>query len=156
VSTTLQSFSKQTLASCDRESQIQLSYRLSGIPLSHRGYARGRIRENYGDYPSVVQLFVVVGSYIGGHLRVYPRLCVGASRVDFRLVILPIRSDRTVDCTRPGADCELVSLVAIIFRYLHEVTVKGSLTVPGTDIGQTHSGSLEGKSTITAWKLAPR
>jgi hypothetical protein len=56
----------------------------------------------------------------------------------------------------PGTDCELVSLVAIIFRYLHKVTVKGSLTVPGTDIGQTHSGSLEGKSTITAWKLAPR
>jgi hypothetical protein len=103
----------------------------------------------------VVQLFVVVGSYIGGHLRVYPRLCVGASRVDLGLVILPIRSDQTVDCTRPGADCELVSLVSIIFRYLHEVTVKGSLTVPGTNIGQTHSGSLEGKSTITVWKIAP-
>jgi hypothetical protein len=81
---------------------------------------------------------------------------VGASRVDFRLVILPIRSDWTVDCTHPGADCELVTLVAIIFRVLHKVTVKGSLTVPGTDVGQTHSGSLEGKSTFTAWKLAPR
>jgi hypothetical protein len=104
----------------------------------------------------VAQLFVVVGSYIGGHLKVYPRLCVGASRVDFRLVILPIRSDRTIDCTHPGADCELVTLVAIIFRVSHKVTVKGSLTVPGTDIGQTHSGSLEGKSTINAWKLAPR
>jgi hypothetical protein len=75
---------------------------------------------------------------------------------DFELVILPIHSDWTVDCTRPGADCELVTLVAIIFRVLHKVTVKGSLTVPGTDVGQTHSGSLEGKSTITAWKLAPR
>ena len=41
-------------------------------------------------------------------------------------------------------------------KYLHKVTVKISLTVPGKDIGQTHSGSLEGKSTITAWKLAPR
>jgi hypothetical protein len=81
---------------------------------------------------------------------------VGASRVDFRLVILHIRSDRTVDYTRPGADCKLVSLVVVILRYLHEVTVKGSLTVPGTDIGQTHSGSLEGKSTIIAWKLVPR
>jgi hypothetical protein len=81
---------------------------------------------------------------------------VGASRVDFRLIILPIRSDWIVDCTRPGDDCELVTLVAIIFRALHEVTVKGSLTVPGTDVGQTHSSSLEGKSTITAWKLAPR
>jgi hypothetical protein len=111
---------------------------------------------SYGDYPSVVQLFVVVGSYIGGHLRVYPRLCVGASRVDFGLVILPIHSDRTVDCTRPGDDCELVTLVAIIFRVSHKVIVKGSLTIPGTNIGQTHSGSLEGKSTITAWKLAPR
>jgi hypothetical protein len=28
-------------------------------------------------------------------------------------------------------------------------------TVPGIDVGQTHSGSLEGKSTIIAWKLAP-
>jgi hypothetical protein len=81
---------------------------------------------------------------------------VGASRVDFELVILPIRSDRTVNCTLPGDNYELVSLVSIIFRYLHEVMVKGSLTVPGTNIGQTHSGSLEGKSTITTWKLAPR
>jgi hypothetical protein len=133
-----------------------LSYRFSGIPLSHRGYTRGRIRASYGDYPSVVQLFVVVGSYIGGHLKVYPLLCVGASRVDFGLVILAIRSDQTVDCTRLGTNYKLVSLVTIIFRYLHKVTVKGSLTVPKTDIGQTHSGSLEGKSTITTWKLAPR
>jgi hypothetical protein len=133
-----------------------LSYRISGIPLSHRGYTRGRIQDNYRDYPSMVQLFVVVGSYIGGHLRVYPRLCVGASQVDFGLVILPIRSDQTVDCTRPGDDYELVTLVAIIFRVSHKVTVKGSLTVPGTYVGQTHSGSLEGKSTITTWKLAPR
>jgi hypothetical protein len=81
---------------------------------------------------------------------------VGASRVDFGLVILPIHSDRTVDCTRPGDDCELVTLVAIIFRVSHKVIVKGSLTIPGTNIGQTHWGSLEGKSTITAWKLAPR
>jgi hypothetical protein len=81
---------------------------------------------------------------------------VGASRVDFRLVILPISSDWTVDCTCPGTDCELVTLVAIIFRVSHEVTMKGSLTVPGTDIGQTHSGSLEGKSTITTWNLGPR
>ena len=111
---------------------------------------------NYRDYPSVVQLFVVVGSYIGGHLKVYPRLCVGASRVDFRLVILPIHLDQIVNYTYPRVDCELVSLVSIIFRYLHEVTVKGSLTVHGTDIGQAQSGSLEGKSTITVWKLAPR
>jgi hypothetical protein len=81
---------------------------------------------------------------------------VGASQVDFRLIILPIRLDRTVNCTRPGVDCELVSLVVVILRYLHEVTVKGSITLPGTDIGQTHSGSLDGKSTITVWKLAPR
>jgi hypothetical protein len=111
---------------------------------------------SYRDYPSVAQLFVVVGSYIGGHWKVYPRLCVGAFQVDFGLVILPIRSDWTIDCTRPGADYELVTLVATIFRVSHKVTVKGSLTVPGTDVGQTHSGSLEGKSTITAWKLAPR
>jgi hypothetical protein len=104
----------------------------------------------------VVQLFVVVRSYIGGHLRVYPRLCVGASLVDFKLVILPIRSDQTFDCTHPGDDYELVTLVATIFRVSHKVTVKGSLTVPGRDVGKNHSGSLEGKSTITAWKLAPR
>jgi hypothetical protein len=72
------------------------------------------------------------------------------------LLSCPYVSDRTVDCTHPGTHYELVSLVAIIFRYLHKVTMKGSLTVPGTDIGQTHSGSFEGKSTITVWKLAPR
>jgi hypothetical protein len=81
---------------------------------------------------------------------------VEAFQVDFGLVILPIRSDWTVDCTSPGDEYELVTLVAIIFRVSHKVTVKGSLTVPGIDVGQTHSGSLEGKSTITAWKLAPR
>jgi hypothetical protein len=81
---------------------------------------------------------------------------VEAFQVDFGLDTLPLRSDWTVDCTHPGADYELVTLVATIFRVLHKVTVKGSLTVPGTDVGQTHSGSLEGKSTITAWKLAPR
>jgi hypothetical protein len=69
---------------------------------------------------------------------------------------MPVRSDWTVECTRPGADYELVTLVATIFRISHKVTVKGSLTVPGIDVGQTHLGSLEGKSTITAWKLAPR
>jgi hypothetical protein len=111
---------------------------------------------SYGDYPSVAQLFVVVRSYIGGHLRVYPQLCVGASRVDFRLVILPICLYRTIDCIRPGDGWELVTLVAIIFRVSHKVTMKESLTVPGIDIGQTHSGSLEGKSSIIAWNLAPR
>jgi hypothetical protein len=99
---------------------------------------------------------VVVGSYYGGHFEVNPQLLHGSLLVDFGLDTLPVRSDRTVDCSRPGTDCELVNLVAIIFRVLHKVTVMGSLTVPGTDIGQTHSGSLEGKSTITAWKLAPR
>jgi hypothetical protein len=81
---------------------------------------------------------------------------VEAFQDNFGLVILPIRFDWIVDCTHPGADYELVTLVAIIFRVSHKVTVKGSLTIPGIDIGQTHSGSLEGKSTITAWKLAPR
>jgi hypothetical protein len=111
---------------------------------------------SYGDYPSVTELFVVVGSYIGGHWKVYPRLCVGAFQLDFGLVILPIRFDWTIEYTRLGDDYELVTLVATIFRVSHKVTVKGSLIVPGTDVGQTHSGSLEGKSTITVWKLAPR
>jgi hypothetical protein len=133
-----------------------LLYRFFGIPLSHRGYTRGRIQENYGDYPSVVQLFAVVGSYIGDHLRVYPGLCVGASRFIFRLVILPICSYWIFDCTYPVDDCKLVYLVSIIYRYLHKLMVKGSLTIPRIDIGQTHLGSLEGKSIIIAWKLAPR
>jgi hypothetical protein len=81
---------------------------------------------------------------------------VGASRVYFGLVILPIRSYQTINCTCPGYDHELVTLVAIIFRVPHKVTVMGSLNVPGIDVGQTHSGSLEGKSTITTSKLAPR
>jgi hypothetical protein len=95
---------------------------------------------------------VVVRSYYGDHFEVNPQLLRGSFLVGFGLDTLPLRSDRTVDCSRPGADCELVTLVAIIFRFLHKVTVTGSLTVPGADIGQTHSGSLEGKSTITAWK----
>jgi hypothetical protein len=99
---------------------------------------------------------VVVESYYGDHFEVNPQLLRGSLLVDFGLDTLPICSDRTIDCSRLGADCELVTLVAIIFRVLHKVTVTGSLTVPGEDIGQTHSGSLEGKSTINAWKLAPR
>ena len=77
-------------------------------------------------------------------------------QVDLGLDTLPVRLDWTVECTRRGADCELVTLVAIIFRVLHKVTVTRSLTVHGADIGQTHLGSLEGKSTIIAWKLASR
>jgi hypothetical protein len=37
---------------------------------------------------------------------------------EFGLDILPILSDPTVDCTRLEADCELVTLVSIIFRAL--------------------------------------
>ena len=95
-------------------------------------------------------MIVVVILYYGDLFKVNPQLLRGSLLVDFRLDTLPVCSDRTVDCSCPGADCELVTLVAIIFRVLHKVTVKGSLTVPGEDIGQTHSGSLEGKSTITA------
>jgi hypothetical protein len=91
-----------------------------------------------------------------GSSRVLPVNLSSVLSKDFRLIILPIRSDQTVDYTRRGVDCELVTLVAIIFRVLHKVTMKGSLTVPGTDVSQTHLGFLEGKSTITAWKLAPR
>jgi hypothetical protein len=99
---------------------------------------------------------VVVRSYYGDQFEVNPQLLCGSLLVDFGLDTLPVHSDRTVDCFSPGADCELVTLVAIIFRVLHKVTMTGSLIVPGVDIGQTHSGSLEGKSTITAWKLALR
>jgi hypothetical protein len=99
---------------------------------------------------------VVVRSYYGDHLKVNPQLLRGSILVDFGLNTLPICSDRTVDCSRPEADYELVTLVAIIFRVLHKVTVKGSITVPGADISQTHLGSLEGKSIITVWNIAPR
>jgi hypothetical protein len=99
---------------------------------------------------------MVVRSYYGVRLKVNPELLRASLLADFRLHTMPIRSDHTVDCSCPRADYELVTLVAIIFRVLHKVTVKGSLTVPGADIGQTHSGSLEGKSTITTWKLGRR
>jgi hypothetical protein len=92
---------------------------------------------------------VVVRSYYGGHFKVNPQLLRGSLLVDFGLDTLPVRSHRTVNCSRLGDDWELVTLVAIIFRVLHKVTVTGSLTVPRADIGQNHSGSLEGKSTIT-------
>jgi hypothetical protein len=81
---------------------------------------------------------------------------VESFQVDFGLDTLPVHSDWTVECTHPGADYKLVTLVAIIFRVLHKVIVKGNLTVPRKNIGQNRSGSLEGKSTLTAWKLAPR
>ena len=99
---------------------------------------------------------MVIRLYYGDHFQVNPQLLCGSLLVDFGLDNLPIRSDQTVDFSRPGADYELVTLVAIIFRFLHKVTVMGSLTVPGANIVQTHLGSLEGKSTITTWKLAPR
>jgi hypothetical protein len=99
---------------------------------------------------------VVVRLYYGGHFKVNPQLLCGSLLVDFGLDTLPVRSDRTVDYSRPGDKCELVTLVAIIFTALHKVTVTGSLTVPGADIGQTHSSSLEDKSAITVWNLAPR
>jgi hypothetical protein len=85
----------------------------------------------------------------------FERKSVSMLRI-LELDTLPVRSDRTVDCSCPGADCKLVTLVAIIFRVLHKVMVTGSLIVPGADIGQSHLGSLKGKYTITAWNLAPR
>ena len=99
---------------------------------------------------------MVVKSYYGDHLKVNPQLLRGSLLVDFGLDTLPVRSDRTVDCTHLGAECELVTLLAIISRVLHKVTMKGSLTVPGADIGQTHSGSLEGKSTITCMEACTK
>jgi hypothetical protein len=62
-----------------------------------------------------------------------------------------------------GSDCRLspqallllvVTLVAYLLRVLHKVTVKGQVfTVPGIDVGQTHSGSLEGIPTIMCGSL---
>jgi hypothetical protein len=43
----------------------------------------------------------------------------------------------------------VVTLVAYILRVLHKVTMKGQVfTVPGINVGQTHSASLEGIPTI--------
>jgi hypothetical protein len=62
-----------------------------------------------------------------------------------------------------GLDCRLfpqalllflVTLAAYLFRVLHEVTVEGQVfMVPGIDVGQTHSGSLEGIPTIMCGSL---
>jgi hypothetical protein len=44
--------------------------------------------------------------------------------------------------------------VAYLSRFLHEVTVKGKVfTVPGVDVDQNHSGSLEGIPTIMCGSL---
>jgi hypothetical protein len=96
---------------------------------------------------------VVVRSYYGDHFEVNPQLLRGSILVDFGLDTLPVRSDWTVDCSCPGANYELVTLVGIIFRVLHKVTVKGSLIVPGANIGQTHSGSLEGNPQLLRGSL---
>jgi hypothetical protein len=62
-----------------------------------------------------------------------------------------------------GSDCRLsphdllllvVTLVAYLLMVLHKVTVKGQVfTVPRIDIGQTHSGSLEGIPMIMCGSL---
>jgi hypothetical protein len=44
--------------------------------------------------------------------------------------------------------------VAYLSRFLPKVTVKGKVfTVPGIDVDQTHSGSLEGIPTIMCGSL---
>jgi hypothetical protein len=44
--------------------------------------------------------------------------------------------------------------VAYISRFLPKVTVEGKVfTVPGIDVDQTHSGSLEGIPTIMCGRL---
>ena len=123
------------------------------VPSSQIIYWGLFLRSNYFHLVSVLHEFQI-------HSGSYGVLLVHLSSVllkDFRLVILPIRSDWTVDCTRPGADCKLVSLVSIIFKVFYtRWWWREVFTVPGTNGGQTHLGSLEGKSTITVWKLAPR
>jgi hypothetical protein len=67
---------------------------------------------------------------------------------DFIFVILPIRSDWTIDFTRPGVDCELVSLVSIIFR----------VSTQGDDEGKS-SLYLEQtvvKLTRSPWRVNPQ
>jgi hypothetical protein len=67
---------------------------------------------------------------------------------DFRLVILPIRSDWTVDYTCPRVECELVSLVAIIFRVFTQGDGEGkySLYLEQTVV----------KLTRAPWSVNPR
>jgi hypothetical protein len=62
-----------------------------------------------------------------------------------------------------GSDCRLfpqasllfvVTLVAYLLRVLHKVIVKGQVfMVPGIDVGQTHSDSLEGIPMIMCGSL---
>jgi hypothetical protein len=48
-------------------------------------------------------------------------------------------------------------LSGLYLGLIHEMAVKGKVfVVPGIDVGQTHSGSLEGKSMFIMWNLAPR
>jgi hypothetical protein len=62
--------------------------------------------------------------------------------------------DRTVDCSPKTLLLLVVTLVAYLSRFLPEVTVKGKFfTVPGIDVDQTHSGSLEGIPTIMCGSL---
>jgi hypothetical protein len=54
--------------------------------------------------------------------------------MDFGLDILPIRLDLTVDYIHPEAGCELVSLVATIFRVLTQGVSEGKSSLY---LGQT-------------------
>jgi hypothetical protein len=67
---------------------------------------------------------------------------------DFRLVIMPIRLDWTVDCTLLGADCEFVSLVAIIFRVFTQ----------GDDEGKSslYLEKMVVKLTQAPWRVNPQ
>ena len=50
-----------------------------------------------------------------------------------------------------------MTLVAYLSRFLPKVTVEGKVfMVPRIDVDQTHSGSLESKSTITGVEACTR
>jgi hypothetical protein len=53
---------------------------------------------------------------VQGLLDIFPILLFSVLLENFRLDILPILLDSTVECTHPEDDWELVTLVAIILR----------------------------------------
>ena len=77
-----------------------------------------------------------------------------ASQTDFELDTMPLCVDWTFDCSPQASLLLVVTLVTYLLRVLHKVTVKGKFfTVPGIDVGQTHSGSLEGIPMIMCGSL---
>jgi hypothetical protein len=102
------------------------------------------LRSNFFHLVSVLHEFCIHS----GSLGVLPvQLSLVLSK-DFKFVILPIRLDWTIDCTHPGDAYELVSLVAIIFRFFTQ----------GDDEGKSslYLGQMVVKLTQAPWRVNPQ